>query len=234
MRCALGIYNDFKKRMIMETINSQILYDAISIDEDGNYCFCKTAKKPFLQVLKDIFMNRLLIAYPILIAAYVFWFTIAYWVTGESLTSHAFSIALFPLLLLPFFQVFYYFEWHQNVTIHKGTIVLLFFSGKQCEITYKCKGTNHKRIKVLDLVSEESGNAIYDYFAKEKGEIITGRNGMGKESRRLFKISFYSGCVLMVATSILAISRVLTPWPLWAVLLVPTAIITIISFVKMR
>ena len=218
----------------METINSQIKYDTISIDDNGNYRFCKTGKKPFLRVLKDIFINRLLIAYPILIAAYMFWFTIAYLVTGESFMPHAFSIVLFPLLLLPVFQVLYYFEWHKNVTIHKGTISILLFRERQCEITYNCKGTNQKRIKVLDLVSEESENAICDFFSKEKGETITDSIGIRKESQRTFKVSFYFGCILMVATAILAISRVLIIWPLLIVLLVLTAIITIISFVKMR
>lgn len=217
----------------METINSQIIYDTISIDDNGNYRFCKTGKKPFLRVLKDIFINRLLFAYPILIAAYMFWFTIAYLVTGESFTTHAFSIVLFPLLLLPVFQILYYYEWHKNVTIHKGTISLLLFSERQCEITYNCKGTNQKKIKVLNLVSKESENAIYDYF-KEKGETITDSNGLRKESQRIFKISFYFGCFLMVATAILAISRVFIIWPLLIVLLVLTAIITIISFIKMR
>ena len=87
---------------------------------------------------------------------------------------------------------------------------------------------------ITQKIREASRDVIFNEFADKKGEIITGRNGMGKESRRLFKISFYSGCVLMVAASILAISRILMPWPLLAVLLVPTAIITIISLVKMR
>lgn len=176
----------------METIIKDFLYESAELI-NGQYVFTKKGREPLGSLLKDIFVNRTLLAFPIVILIYLFWFIIGGVVLHRPIMKDDIQFVLFSLLAIPFAQLVFFYEGHKTKAIAKGTILSIAFSGNKCEIVYR--NGERKGKKVLRTRAKDAEPRITNFFCENGESFSVIHEGKHLFGEKTYRYSFFFGLI---------------------------------------